>query len=77
MYRQKLNIQYLCDKKLLYFVGVLKPSSSPELTKRPNSASMSVDSDSWLSDAMTASYSSATSMLFDTPAAPKGELPHS
>ena len=58
---------------ILYYTGVLKPSSSPEL-KRPSSANMSsVDSEAWMSDTMTSSMNSTTSsMLFDHIPQPKG-----
>ncbi|WAQ98961.1 K0825-like protein [Mya arenaria] len=51
--------------------GVLKPSSSPDINKRPASASLSIDSD--FSD-MTASCISTSSVQFDTQPTPKVQV---
>ncbi|KAL4228091.1 hypothetical protein ACF0H5_013526 [Mactra antiquata] len=52
--------------------GVLKPSSSPDLTRRPNSANMSsIDSDTYMSDMMSSYGSTGSNMADPLPPGPK------
>ncbi|KAH3834366.1 uncharacterized protein KIAA0825-like isoform X2 [Dreissena polymorpha] len=54
--------------------GVLKPSSSPELMRRPASATLSIDSDTWTPDSLLASCVSTSSVTFEQPPGPRVQV---